>query len=161
MSVARKLASYLDQNGVEAEILPHRRTATAAQTAHASHLPGDRVAKAVLLRDGTGYLLAVLPASRHLELDAVERLCGRPVSLASEDEIGRLFPDCEFGSVPPVGAAYGVPAVVDDALVAQPDVYLEAGDHQHLLHVTGAAFAGLMRDVQHGRLSAAGPSAWG
>jgi len=155
MSVARKLETYLDRNGIEAEVLAHRRTSTAAQSAHASHLPSDQVAKAVLLRDGKGYLLAVLPASCHLELDAVERLCGRPVSLAAEDEIGRLFPDCEFGSVPPVGAAYGVPAVVDDALVAQPDIYLEAGDHLHLLHVAGAAFAGLMRDVQHGRLSAA------
>lgn len=153
MGVARKLSSYLDQNGIEPEVLTHRRTATAAQTAHISHLPPERLAKAVLLRDGGGYLLAVLPASRHLALDAVERVCGRRVSLASEDEVGRMFPDCELGSIPPVGAAYGLPAVVDDALGAQPDVYLEAGDHQHLLRVTGAEFAGLMRDLRHGELS--------
>jgi len=161
MSVAHKLASYLGENGVAVEVVAHRRTATAAQTAHASHVPAERVAKAVLLRDGRGYLLAVLPASHHLELAAVERLCGRPVSLASEDEIGRLFPDCEFGSVPPVGAAYGLPALVDDALAGQSDLYLEAGDHLHLLHVSGEAFAGLMRDVCHGRFSVAGPAAWG
>ena len=94
------------------------------------------------------------------ELRRVERLCGRPMSLASEDEIGRLFPDCEFGSVPPVGAAYGLPALVDDALAGQSDLYLEAGDHLHVLHVTGEAFAGLMRDVRHGRFSVAGPAAW-
>ena len=153
MAVARRLASYLDRAGIEAEVLAHRRTATAARTAKASHVPGDRLAKGVLLRDGAGYLLAVVPASHHLDLAAVERLCGRPVSLADEDEIGRLFPDCEFGAVPPVGAAYGLPAMVDDALAGQPDVYLEAGDHLNLLHVSGEQFAGLMRDVQHGRFS--------
>ena len=75
------------------------------------------------------------------------------MSLADEDEIGCLFPDREFGAVPPVGAAYGLPVMVDDALAAQPDIYLEAGDHLSLLHVSGEQFAGLMQDVQHGRFS--------
>ena len=83
----------------------------------------------------------------------VERLCGRPVSLADEDETGCPLPDREFGAVPPVGAAYGLPVMVDGALAAQPEVYLEAGDHLNLLHVSGEQFAGLMRDVQHGRFS--------
>jgi Ala-tRNA(Pro) deacylase len=155
MAVARKLASYLDRTGIEAEVVAHRRTVTAARTPKASHLPGDRLAKGVLLRDGAGYLLAVVPASHHVDLDAVGRLCGRPVTLADEEEIGRLFPDCEFGAVPPIGAAYGLPAIVDDALAGQPDVYLEAGDHVNLLHLRGEQFAGLMQDVQHGRFSSA------
>ena len=97
--------------------------------------------------------MAVVPASHHVDLDAVERLCGRPLSLADEEEIGRLFPDCEFGAVPPIGAAYGLAVIVDDVLAGQPDVYLEAGDHLNLLHLSGEQFAGLMRDVQHGRFS--------
>jgi Ala-tRNA(Pro) deacylase len=153
MAVAHKLASYLGQTGVQAELLAHARSVTAARTAKVSHLPGDRLAKAVLLRDGVGYLLAVVPASHHVELDAVQRLCGRPLSLADEDEIGRMFPDCELGAVPPLGAPYGLSVMVDDALAGQPDVYFEAGDHVSLLHVSGEQFAGLMQDVQHGRFS--------
>ena len=103
MAVARKLASYLDRWGIHAEVLAHARTVTAVRAAKVTHLPGDQIAKAVLLRDGVGYLLAVVPASHHVELDAVQRLCGRPLSLADEDEIGRMFPDCELGAVPPVG----------------------------------------------------------
>jgi Ala-tRNA(Pro) deacylase len=153
MAVAQKLASYLDRTGIEAEVVAHRCAVTAARTAKVSHLPGDRLAKGVLLRDGVGYLLAVVPASHHVDLDAVECLCGRPLSLADEEEIGRLFPDCEFGAVPPIGAAYGLAVMVDDVLAGQPDVYLEAGDHLNLLHLSGEQFAGLMRDVQHGRFS--------
>ena len=153
MAVAQKLATYLDRSGIEAEVVAHRRAVTAAQTAKVSHLSGDRIAKGVLLRDGVGYLLAVVPASHYVDLEAVERLCGRPLSLADEEEIGHLFPDCEFGAVPPIGAAYGLAVMVDDVLAGQPDVYLEAGDHLNLLHLSGEQFAGLMRDVQHGRFS--------
>ena len=53
--------------------------------------------------------------------------------LADEDEIGRMFPDCELGAVPPVGDPYGLPVMVDDALAVQPDIYFEAGDHLSLL----------------------------
>ena len=120
MAVARKLASYLDRWGIHAEVLAHARTVTAVRAAKVTHLPGDQTAKAVLLRDGVGYLLAVVPASHHVELDAVQRLCGRPLSLADEDEIGRVFPDCELGAVPPVGDPYGLPVMVDDALAVQP-----------------------------------------
>jgi Ala-tRNA(Pro) deacylase len=52
-----------------------------------------------------------------------------------------------------IGAAYGLPAIVDDVLAGQPDVYLEAGDHLDLLHLRGDQFARLMQDVQHGRFS--------
>jgi Ala-tRNA(Pro) deacylase len=156
MTVAHKLATYLDRSGIQAEEVAHPRTATAMRTAKTAHVEGDRLAKGVLLRDGVGYLLAVVPASHHVQLDAVQRLCGRPLSLADEDEIGRMFPDCELGAVPPVGAPYGLPVMVDDALAAQPEVYFEAGDHLTLLHVSGEQFAGLMRDVQHGRFSSPG-----
>ena len=155
MAVARKLATYLDRLGVEAEVLAHRRTATAAGTAKVSQLPGDRLAKGVLLRDGVGYLLAVIPASHHIDLDAIQRLCGRPLTLADEDETGRMFPDCELGAVPPIGAPYGLPVLVDDAFASQADVYFEAGDHVSLVHVSGEQFAGLMQDVQHGRFCSA------
>jgi Ala-tRNA(Pro) deacylase len=43
--------------------------------------------------------------------------------------------------------------VVDDAIAAQPDVYLEAGDHVHLLHVDHDGFLRLMAGAAHGHFS--------
>jgi Ala-tRNA(Pro) deacylase len=57
--------------------------------------------------------------------------------------------------VPPIVAAYGLPTIVDDVLASQPDIYLEGGDHLNLVHLRGEQFAGLMRDVPHGRFSSA------
>src|SRR3954447_21839774 len=114
MTVAHNLEYCLNWSGIEAKVVTHRRTSTAARTAKASHLPAGQLAKGVLLRDGIGYLLAVVPASHQEDLHAVRHFCGRPVTLADEDEIARLFPAGEFGAVPPIGAAYGLPTIVDD-----------------------------------------------
>ena len=55
-----------------------------------------------LLNDDRGFLLAVLPASRRLELDRVRNELGRALHLSPEDEMAQLFPDCEVGAVPPL-----------------------------------------------------------
>jgi Ala-tRNA(Pro) deacylase len=47
--------------------------------------------------------------------------------------------------VPPVGVAYGLPAVIDDSLVEESEIYLEGGDHTTLVRVTRAEFAELMQ----------------
>ena len=153
MTIAPTLATDLEQAGIQPEVLTHPHSPSASRTAEASHVSGNRVAKAVLLKDETGYLLAVLPASRHLRLDAVEALTGRSLTLAAEDEIGRAFPDCEVGAVPPVGVAYGLPAVIDDSLVEESEIYLEGGDHTTLVRVTRAEFAELMQGAQAGSFS--------
>ena len=52
-----------------------------------------------------------------------------------------------------LGAAYGLDVVVDDSLVQLPELYLEAGDHAHLVHISGTNFRKLMHDARHGRFS--------
>jgi Ala-tRNA(Pro) deacylase len=75
-----------------------------------------------------------------------------PVSLATESEASRLFPDCEEGAMPALGMAYGLPAVVDDDLHGCDDIYFEGGDHRSLVHISGDQFDRLMGDVPRGRL---------
>ena len=75
-----------------------------------------------------------------------------PVGLATEDEVTSLFPDCERGAVPPLGAAYALECIVDENLEGEGDVYLEGGDHRTLIHVTGQQFHDMMRDSPHGHI---------
>ena len=43
--------------------------------------------------------------------------------------------------------------IVDDSIQAQPDVYLEGGDHATLIHISQAQFSRLMSGARHGRFS--------
>lgn len=152
MGLALTLQQYLDDKHIDYDVLKHKRTMSSEGTAHASHVPGERLAKAVVLTREGGFIVAVVPACAKVDLKTIERLLHCPVELASEDEIAEIFPDCDTGAIPPIGEAYAVEAFIDDRLEAQPDVYLEGGDHRSLVHISGDQFRELMKDVRHARI---------
>jgi Ala-tRNA(Pro) deacylase len=153
MPIAPTLQKYLDQN-VTYEVVTHEPTMSSMRTAQACHVSGDCVAKGVVLRRDGGYMLAVLPASHHIRLSDLRTELGDDVDLADENEINQLFRDCAHGAVPPIGECYGLDVIVDDTVQAQPDVYLEAGDHATMIHLNQAQFARLLAGARHGRFSA-------
>ena len=98
------------------DVLTHPHTATSGESAQASHVPGTRLAKSVVLEDERGYVMVVLPASRHVDLGELHRQLNRDLGLATETELGTLFSDCEIGALPAIGPAYGLETVIDDAI---------------------------------------------
>lgn len=153
MTTAPKLEKFLSGSGADYDLMPHDRTMSSLRSAQACHVPADCVAKAVVLRDDGGYLVAVLPASRHLRFDDLERQGHSPVRMATEEEVEDLFPDCAPGAVPPIGAAYGLKTIVDESMVELPDIYFESGDHTTLVHMSGPTFNRLMAAAEHGHFS--------
>lgn len=153
MSIAPTLQRYLAAENIQYDVIPHDPTMSSARTAEACRISEDRLAKAIVLRRDGGYMLAVLPASHHLRLSDLRNQLGDHVEMAREYEIDPLFPDCAHGAVPPLGHCYALPLVVDDSIEAQPEVYIEAGDHATLLRMSHAQFARLMANERHGRFS--------
>ena len=154
MSIAMTVSNYLDEHGVDYDILSHPHTVTSGQSAAAAHIPGTRLAKSVLLEDDSGYLMVVLQSNRQVNLGELHRQMNRNLGLATESELGKLFSDCEIGALPALGPAYGIETVVDDAIAEQPDIYFEAGDHEQLVHVSAESFNTLMGEsARHGRFS--------
>jgi Ala-tRNA(Pro) deacylase len=148
MGVSLTLQSYLGDHHVVYDVTKHDRTGNSSRTAEASHVPGEKLAKGVVLKSGGNYILAVLAASKHIAMEAVEKVTGTPVMLASEAEASMLFPDCEEGAVPVFGAAYGIPAVIDETLDVSADIYCEGGDHRTLVHMDGRDFSTLMSGAE-------------
>lgn len=149
MGLALSLQKFLDGRGVPYDVVAHERTLRSETTAEASGVPEDNLAKGVLIRRREGYVLAIVPASRHVGLAEVGSWLDQPVALATEAEVAKIFGDCELGAVPPVAGAYGLPAVMDDSLEGFNDIYFEAGDHRTLVHLNGHNFHRLMLEVPH------------
>jgi len=143
MTIASKLEAHLKAHSIDYDLIPHPHTASSMATAAAAHVPGDRLAKAVILKDGDDYLMVVVPSDYHVHLGTLHRKLGRDVGLATEPELASLCSDCEEGAVPPVGGAYGLKSMVEKRLMEQPEVFFEAGDHKHLVKMTGRSFQAL------------------
>jgi Ala-tRNA(Pro) deacylase len=99
------------------------------------------------MRREDGYLLAVLPTSCQVRLEALGKWLKQPIALASKPEASLIIGDCELGCVPPVAGPYDLMAVIDNRLEGFHDIYFEVGDHRTLVHVTGRDFHRLMADV--------------
>lgn len=153
MALASTLQQYLADQKIAYEVITHRPTISSSKTAEASHVSGDCIAKAVIVKDEDRFMLAVLPASHHVKLGDLSSVLGRGVHLATEGEASELFPDCSTGAIPALGAAYGVNMVVDDSLAEQPEVYFEGGDHTSLVQVSAEQFFWLMQEAAHGHFS--------
>lgn len=153
MTIAASVQTLLSRRGVNYELIEHARTLDSAHAAEAAHIPGTQLAKGTVLKDDEGFVVAVVPAVRKVDLGAMHKLFGRPLGLATENELENLFGDCEPGAVPPLGAAYGIDSVLDDSLMEESDIYFEAGDHRGLVHVSGSDFRKLMTGAPHGDIS--------
>ena len=74
-----------------------------------------------------------------LALDAMlqdfERATG-PWQLTRESGLPHLFGDCERGAIPALGDAYEIKMLLDPTLTRQGDIYLEAGNHDYLVHMS-------------------------
>ena len=74
--------------------------------------------------------------------------------MAQENELPSLFQDCELGAVPALSEAYGLDVIWDDQLQAVSEIYIEAGDHENLIHMQGDSFCRLMKEMPHSIISA-------
>lgn len=151
MGIAATLREYLDRHAVHYELLHHAEAAGSTRTAEAAHVPGNRLAKPVVIEDADRYVVILIPATRRLDFTALHRTFGTQVGLATEPEVESLFKDCAPGAVPAIAQAYGLEVAVDEELLGLDDVYFEAGDHRELVHVSGDAFRALMNGAPHGR----------
>jgi len=153
MPIADRVRRYLLHHHVEFEPVPHPKTYSSRETAHAAHVRDDHIAKAVLVKDKRGFALVVIPASNFVKLKALNAELDRDFVLADEFDIDELFTDCDSGAIPPLGSAYGMDTYVDEQLMSLASVYFEAGDHIHLVQVSGEDFRKLLTGSRHGHYS--------
>jgi Ala-tRNA(Pro) deacylase len=132
-----RLDDFLNNRHVHFEKLPHRRTYTANRMAQALHVKGREVAKTVLLRTESGHMLAVLPASHHIDLEQLRIDLGdERVAIAAEEEMDSLFPDCERGAMPPFGSLYHLSTLMDESLAEDENIVFEGSDHEQAIRMS-------------------------
>jgi Ala-tRNA(Pro) deacylase len=130
------VTDYLRAHGIPFEVIPHPPTASAIGEAFAVGVPAHEVAKAVLLDGRAGHILAVIPASRRLDMRLVAHAVGEPqVRLATESELETDYPEYELGALPPLGELLHVPMYVDPEVVHKESVVFAGGTRAESIRV--------------------------
>lgn len=150
MTIAATVKSYIEGRGASYEVIAHPASGSSHETAAAAHVDEGHIAKGVILKDGTGAVMVVVPGDAWVNLSAIRNELDREMVLAEENEAAGYFPDCEPGAIPPLGPAYGMETLLDEALTSLGYVYLESGDHRSLIKIDGHMLPELLAGVRHG-----------
>jgi len=149
MSIAPEVERFLSEEGVKYEVIKHPTAYTAAEEAAVAHISGYDWAKTVIFfTPEEEPIMAVLPASYHVNPDLLEDLVGAgELRLAEESQFSVLFPNCEPGAMPPLGNLYGQRVFVDLRLAEDEEIVFNAGDHQEAVRLRYSDFERMVDPV--------------
>lgn len=127
--------SYLRQQEMPFEPITHPRVVSAQRLAAEEHVQGARVAKPVVVSVDGLLAMAVVPATRRVDLRALSLAAGAAkVTLVPEQVFAERFWPCEPGAEPPI-SLFGMPLYVDAELAREPWVLMRGGTHEDALQV--------------------------
>jgi Ala-tRNA(Pro) deacylase len=140
-----KLKEFLDNSLVAYEVLTHPVAFTAQQLAAVQHVKGKQLAKVVVARGGSEFIMIVSPAPYHVGLQRARAVTGRQdLEIAHESEFASLFAGCEPGAMPPFGNLYNVPVWVDESLAQDEEIVFNACTHTEAIKMKYSDFARLV-----------------
>lgn len=127
--------SYLREHRLRFEHYVHPRAVPAQRLAAAEHVPGARVAKAVVVSVDGHVALAVVSAATHVDAEVLRQaLQAQEVHLVPENRFADRFWPCEPGAEPPL-SMFGVPIYVDADVAREPWLLMRGGTHEDAIQV--------------------------
>lgn len=140
------LKEYLDKHNIKYVAISHSPAYTAQGIAALTHIPGKELAKTVIVKLDGKLVMAVLPASFHVDLRLLKKATkAKAVELASENEFKDQFPECETGAMPPFGNLYGIDVFADESLARDREIAFNAGSHRELIRLGWEDFEKLVK----------------
>lgn len=136
---------FLKKSGVKYKVSKHKPAFSAQTMAAVVHESGRYVAKPVIVKADGKYVMCVLSANHKIDLKALKgQMSAKSVALADEDEMGKLFGDCELGAEPPFGNLYDMPTIMDKALEKDDHIMFQAGTHEKAISMSMADYRKLV-----------------
>lgn len=144
----RTLKDHLDAHGADYRCLSHPPGFTAQSLAHHCNVPGDQVAKTVIIELDGRMAMLVMPASFRIRWDRMMDVLNTDfVELADEADFTDRFPDCEVGAMPPFGNLFGMSAYCSETLAEQPEITSAAGSHTEAMQIRAQDYLELAQPV--------------
>lgn len=140
-TVFERLEAWLQGKSITFTVLRHAPVFTSEQAAAVRGTSLASGAKALVLKAGEQFCLAVLPADRKLDSKkARETLRVKSLRFAAKEEVERLT-GLQPGSIPPFGSLFGLKTYCDPALGENASINFNAGDHAISIQMDYADFA--------------------
>ena len=133
--IPERIDQYLKEHHLPYVHSTHVRAISAQRFAAAEHVPGDRIAKPVVVSIDGALALAVVSATQHVDVEELRHALGaRRVELVPEPAFQGTFSPCEVGAEPPL-RLFGLPLYVDATLARAPRIVMRGGTHEDAIEL--------------------------
>lgn len=167
MPISKPLQSFLDKNKIKYEVIEHRIVYTAHDKAATLHVKPEIVGKTMaVVFDGKNYALGLIPGNKNLDkkkvlsaFSAYQKKAGergyKKIDFAKENWMKKTFKGVDIGATPPFGDLYNLPFFIDNSLLKQTKILVNAGKYNLSLKISPANLIKLNPQAIKGSFSVA------
>lgn len=158
MAISKKIIQYLDDNKYKYEIVEHKTTYTAWDTAQTEKIKPQEVAKALVMKVDGDYALAMLPANRNLDrqkllktINVLRKKIGgkacKKIDFAKEAWMKKNLPG-KVGATPPFAKILKINIFIDSLLAKNKRIYLGSGEYTLSIRVNTGQYLKIEQPVK-------------
>lgn len=132
-----KLVKYLENHGVDHDILEHRVVFTAIDAANTLKREMDKIAKSLLVKADKDYYLVILPADHNLDFEKVKKFVGKlkskdvkTVKIPGEKIVENAL-KVKAGTLSAFGNLHKVPVIMDKKFEKVKKAVFSSGSLNH------------------------------
>lgn len=150
MAISKKIIKYLDDNKYKYEVIQHRTTYTAWDTAQTEHVKPQEVAKSLVLKADKDWIVAVIPSNKNLDKKKLLKVINTERKKKKEKSVKKI----EFakepwmkknvggkvGATPPFSGILKTDIYIDKSLLNSIKVYLGSGEYDASIRVSAKEY---------------------
>jgi prolyl-tRNA editing enzyme YbaK/EbsC (Cys-tRNA(Pro) deacylase) len=148
--ISSKLQHYLDKNKYKYDIIEHRTTYTAWDTAQTEKVKPQEVAKALVMAADKDHIIALLPSNRNTDKKKLLKIINVLRKKQSLKAYGKIDLAKEVwmkknilgkvGAVPPFSGLLKIPVYLDNLLAKNKKIYVGSGEYDASIRVNTAQY---------------------
>lgn len=106
-------------------------------------IPKGQVLRCELFSDGINTFQFITSIDKAISTSVLERMVGKALTKLSAKQTSKIFFDCEFGAMPPLGERYGLRCLIDREILLAERVFFFSGCLSSLVELSQCAFKAL------------------
>lgn len=145
MAISKKIIKYLDDNKYKYEVIEHKTTYTAWDTAQTEKIKPQEVAKVLVMKVESDFVLALIPSNKNLDKKKLLQLVNigkkklgektaKKIDFAKELWMKKNLPG-KVGATPPFCGLLKIPIYFDKILMKNKKIYVGSGEYTMSIRV--------------------------
>lgn len=158
MAISKKITNYLDLKKYKYQIIEHKTTFTAWDTAQTEKVKPEDVAKALVMKADNDYLLALLPSNKNLDKPKLLKTINaqrkklkeknyKKIDLAKEAWMKKNLPG-KVGATPPFAELLKLDIYIDGSLAKNKKMYVGSGEYTESILINVGQYVKLEKPIK-------------